>query len=108
MGDKLNQKNDWENATIIGQNKEPAHNTLTPFKDLKSALQGYKDSTYYQSLNGIWKFNWVKNPSDRPINFFEVDFDDGNWDNIDVQATGKCEDMEFQYILTLNIHIVLR
>ncbi len=86
MGDNLNQKNDWENATMIGQNKEPAHNTLIPFNDLNSALKGNKDSAYYQSLNGIWKFNWVKKPSDRPINFYEVDFDDSSWDNIDVPS----------------------
>lgn len=86
MGDKLDYKNDWENARIIGQNKEQAHNTLIPFKDLESALKSNKDSIYYKSLNGNWKFNWVKKPADRPINFYEVDYDDKNWDNIDVPS----------------------
>ncbi|MFX1442578.1 MAG: glycoside hydrolase family 2 TIM barrel-domain containing protein [Promethearchaeota archaeon] len=82
----MNHKNDWENPAIIGQNKEPAHNTLIPFDDLDSALKSNEDSKYYQSLNGNWKFNWVKKPSDRPINFYEIDFDDANWDNIDVPS----------------------
>jgi len=82
----LNHKNDWENATIVGKNKEPAHNTLIPFNDLNSALKSHEDSKNYQSLNGNWKFNWVNKPADRPINFFKVDFNDGNWDNIDVPS----------------------
>ena len=86
MGDKLNSKIDWENPTMIGQNKEPAHNTLIPFNDFHSALKSYEDSKNYQSLNGNWKFNWVKKPSDRPTNFYEVDFDEGNWDIIDVPS----------------------
>ncbi len=82
----MNNKNDWENASIIGQNKEPAHNTLIPFNSLDSALKSYEDSKNYQSLNGNWKFNWVRKPAERPINFFEVDFDDNNWDKIDVPS----------------------
>ncbi len=86
MGNNLNQKNDWENTNIIGRNKEPAHNSLIPYKDIESALSEKKNSRYCQSLNGIWKFNWVKKPSDRPLNFYGVDFDDSNWDNLDVPS----------------------
>jgi len=86
MGDKLNNKNDWENSTVIGKNKEPAHNTLIPFNDLDSVLKGYEESKNYLSLNGNWKFNWVKKPAERPTNFYEVEFDDGNWDTIDVPS----------------------
>ena len=82
----MNNKIDWENPTIIGRNKEPAHNTLIPFNDLNSALKSYKDPNNYLTLNGNWKFNWVKKPSERSINFYEVDFDDGIWDNIDVPS----------------------
>ncbi len=84
MGNNVNQKNDWENANIIGRNKEPAHNTLVPYNDIESALK--EKTRYVQSLNGIWKFNWVKKPSDRPKDFFKIDFDDSNWDTIDVPS----------------------
>ncbi len=86
MGNNLNQKNDWENTNIIGRNKEPAHNSLIPYKDIESALNEKKNSRYFQSLNGSWKFNWVKKPSDKPLNFYEIDFDDRNWDNLDVPS----------------------
>ncbi|MFW9943076.1 MAG: glycoside hydrolase family 2 TIM barrel-domain containing protein [Candidatus Thorarchaeota archaeon] len=78
---------DWENAEMIGQNKEPAHNTLIPYPDMESALKGVReDSIYYQSLNGNWKFHWVKKPDDRPKNFFKVEYDVDNWDEIPVPS----------------------
>ncbi|TFG24747.1 MAG: DUF4981 domain-containing protein [Promethearchaeota archaeon] len=86
MENNFNQKFDWENTNNIGRNKEPAHNTLVPYKDIESALKEKKKSEYFQSLNGIWKFNWVKKPSDRPKDFFKIDFDDSSWDNIDVPS----------------------
>ncbi len=86
MKDKFEQYVDWENPRIFTVNEEPAHNTLIPFNDLESALKGFENSSYYKSLNGNWKFNWVKKPADRPINFYEVDFNDSNWALIDVPS----------------------
>ena len=85
MEDK-NQKKEWENPKIIGINKLPPHNTLTPFKDLESALNKRDNSSFFNSLNGIWKFNWVKIPADRPKNFYEIDYDDRSWGEIDVPS----------------------
>ncbi|MFT7160667.1 MAG: beta-galactosidase, partial [Bacteroidia bacterium] len=34
----FSQSPDWENPEIFDQNKEKAHATLMPFKDVKSAL----------------------------------------------------------------------
>ncbi len=36
--------------------------------------QDYEQSPYYMSLNGTWKFNWVRNPDKRPVNFYRPDF----------------------------------
>ncbi len=86
MNEESTHKNDWENVTIIGQNKEPAHNTLIPYKSREEALKSFDDSSYYHSLNGNWKFNWVKKPEDRPRDFYKLDFDASNWDEIDVPS----------------------
>ncbi len=84
--DKLH-KNDWENPKIFDQNKEIAHVNVMPFKDIKSALEGrYKSSVYYKSLNGNWKFNWVRRPSDRPLDFYKIDYDVSDWDEIQVPS----------------------
>ena len=29
----------------------------------------YESSPYYMSLNGTWKFNWVRGVANRPIDF---------------------------------------
>ncbi|MFX1597326.1 MAG: glycoside hydrolase family 2 TIM barrel-domain containing protein, partial [Promethearchaeota archaeon] len=78
---------DWENSEMIGQNKEPSHNTLIPYQDIESALTGkFESSQYYKSLNGNWKFNWVEKPSERPKNFYKKDFDVSNWKEIPVPS----------------------
>jgi len=79
--------NDWENQKVIGINKLPAHCTLMPFADTKTAIENNKNkSPYYQSLNGIWKFNWVRKPADRPKDFYKDDFDIKSWDSISVPS----------------------
>ena len=41
-------------------------------------------SSLYQSLNGKWWFSYAKNPTTRPVNFFETDFDYNSFDKITV------------------------
>ncbi|MHA1914277.1 MAG: glycoside hydrolase family 2 TIM barrel-domain containing protein [Promethearchaeota archaeon] len=83
----MQERFDWENAEMIGQNKESAHNTLIPYQDVESALKGIReDSVYYKSLNGNWKFKWVRKPDERPKDFFKVEYDVNEWDNITVPS----------------------
>ena len=97
------EMNDWENSRMIGQNKEPAHNTLIPYPDIETAIGGTKISPYFKWLNGNWKFNWVKKPADRPIDFYKVDFDISNWKEIPVPSHWQIEGygipiyLNFQY-----------
>ncbi len=78
---------DWENSEMIEQNKEPPHNTLIPYQDIDSALTGkFESSRYYKSLNGNWKFNWVKKPSERPVHFYKIEFNIDHWDEIPVPS----------------------
>jgi len=83
----MTTKNDWENSEVFCKNKEPAHCTLIPFSDIESALTVSVDnSQYYQSLNGEWKFNWVKKPAKRPKEFHKIIFKDDMWDEIHVPS----------------------
>jgi beta-galactosidase len=83
----MKEKLDWENTKVIGQNKEPAHNTLIPFHDSESALEGiFENSLFYKSLNGLWKFNWVKKPANRPIDFYKPHYDVSSWKDIPVPS----------------------
>jgi len=78
---------DWENPEVVGVNKEPGHCTLTPYADARSALEGNREaSPFYKSLDGKWKFNWVRKPADRPVDFYRTDYNDADWDEIPVPA----------------------
>ena len=78
---------DWENPEMFGQNKEAPHATLISFNDEESALAADKsDSPNYMSLDGIWKFNLVKSPDQRPYWFFKDDYDTRDWDDIEVPS----------------------
>lgn len=36
-------------------------------------------SARYLSIEGSWKFNWVKNANERPLDFYSPSLDDSNW-----------------------------
>ena len=81
------QQHDWENEQVIGINKEPAHSIYVPYATIEQALADYADeSPFYQCLNGTWKFNWVKSPDLRPVDFYKPDFNVNYWDNIEVPS----------------------
>lgn len=78
---------DWENPGMFEQNREEPHATMISFEDELSALDGIKEkSPNYMSLDGIWKFHWVKSPDDRPYWFFKDDYDIRDWEDIEVPS----------------------
>jgi beta-galactosidase len=78
---------DWENPEVFNINREDPHTSLISFPDEQSALEGLKaNSPNYKSLDGIWKFNWVKSPDQRPFWFFKDDYDTRDWKDIEVPS----------------------
>jgi beta-galactosidase len=78
---------DWENPGMLSLNREQPHATMISFTDEQSALAAItENSSNYMSLDGIWKFNWVKSPGRRPYWFFKDDYDIRDWDNIAVPS----------------------
>ena len=84
---------DWENPEMIGRNKAPARCTSIPYSDAKSALKGEygEDAEFVKSLNGTWKFNWVREPSLRPKDFYKKSYDVSGWDDITVPRCWQTE-----------------
>lgn len=85
---------DWENEKVFGINKEPGKATFVPFA---SVSEMKSDPTYnipwertkssrYKLLNGNWKFNWARQPSERPEKFYRTDFDASGWAEIPVPS----------------------
>lgn len=78
---------DWENPEMFNQNREDPHATLISFPDEQSALEAIKaNSPNYRSLDGTWRFNWVKSPDQRPFWFFKDDYDTRDWKDIEVPS----------------------
>ena len=85
----------WEDETVFAENKERGVATYMPYNNEAEMLA---DAAYYatpwtepvnnryQSLNGTWKFNLVSEPSQRPLTFFEENFDASGWDDIPVPS----------------------
>ena len=77
--------NEWESPQQLSLNKEQPKAWFFNFASIESARKVLPDaSEYYQSLDGTWRFNWVPNPSERPVDFYKTDFDDTKWDNVEV------------------------
>ena len=86
------QNVDWQDPQMIGRNKEPAHCTLIPWPDANKAVKGPRESSrFYKSLNGRWDFNWAGKPSDRPKDFYAVDYDTSGWDKITVPGNWQIQ-----------------
>ena len=81
---------EWQSQYAVGLNKLAPHSYVWPYQNKESVLSGeYETSPYYQSLNGTWKFHWVKNPDTRPKDFYQPDFYTGGW--ADIQVPGNWE-----------------
>ena len=95
-------KHDWEDPNVIGMNKEKPHSSLFSFSERKTALENNKkESARYKSLNGTWKFYWVRQPKLKPEKFYKPGYEKQNWDNIKVP--GSWEIQGYGYPIYLNI-----
>jgi len=95
--------NDWENEAVFGINKLPPRATGLSWSDKATALKAYdwsvpvdvlKPATMNknrQSLNGDWKFNWVKTPSERPVDFYKESYDISGWKSIPVPSNWEIQ-----------------
>ena len=81
-----------ENPELLGINKEPYHATLMPYANLQEALVAKRHaSSLCQSLNGLWKFNWVPTPEKRPVDFYKSDYDVSGWKEIPVPSNWEVQ-----------------
>ncbi|GAA4304029.1 glycoside hydrolase family 2 TIM barrel-domain containing protein [Aestuariibaculum suncheonense] len=81
-----------ENPQVISENKEETHTTFYSFASENEALKNnWKASANYISLDGQWKFKWVRKPADRPQDFMKPEVDVTGWDDIKVPGNWEVE-----------------
>lgn len=87
----------WKDPSVYTVNTLSHQTTKVPYASMESARRSLQNlaqadyvdleaSSYYQSLNGEWKFSWAKHPLERSIGFEALDFDDTGWDTIPVPS----------------------
>ena len=78
---------EWRNPEINAVNRAPMHTNYFAFENADAAKKAdKKQSTNYMTLNGTWKFNWVKDADSRPTDFWKTGFNDKGWDDLQVPA----------------------
>jgi len=80
------------NHTIFKVNKLEPHADFFAYETKDLAEKNNENlSKRFISLNGDWKFNWVRSPKDRPINFYDKKLKDDEWKTIPVPANWEVE-----------------
>jgi beta-galactosidase len=83
---------EYENPEIVEINKLAPHAELTHFTNRSFALEDdMSKSTWYKSLNGTWKFNYVDTPEQRPQKFMQDGFNAKHWSNINVPSNWEIQ-----------------
>ena len=90
---------EWQDFTRMSFGREPTRAAFAPFADERAALAilPWKSSRQIcLDSETEWKFNWVKEPSLRPVGFEKPEYDVSSWATIKVPcswqamgATGK-------------------
>ena len=68
-----NSQHDWENGFVVGINKEEPHTTMSGLTE--------------KVIDGRWKFQFCEDISMVPEDFHAIDFNDSDWDTINVPGT---------------------
>ena len=75
----------WQNVNINQQNREPRRASFFAYENLdKAQYFDMMKSANILSMEGMWKFNFVKDHNKRPANFFAVKYDDSQWKDFPV------------------------
>lgn len=61
----------WEDPSIDGINRQPAHATAYSYSNLQDALAGDREKSRMLSLNGYWDFSYSPMPADTPKGFYK-------------------------------------
>ena len=79
------QSNEWQDAGVNAVNRMPMHGSWFAYESPEAAQTGDKTlSERFVTLNGNWKFNWVRDADQRPTDFFRVGYNDKGWNDMPV------------------------
>ncbi|MGJ5641261.1 glycoside hydrolase family 2 TIM barrel-domain containing protein [Formosa sp. S-31] len=81
-----------ENPGIIAEHKEAPHAAFFSYETEEKAVNRVKEnSDNFLSLDGLWKFKWVRKPADRPLDFYKPEVSVQNWGQIQVPGNWEVQ-----------------
>ena len=96
------QSNEWRNPQVNAVNRAPMHTNYFAYENADAAKKGLKESSAnYMTLNGTWKFNWVKDADARPMDFWKTTFNDKGWDDMQVPGVWELNGCNDPYYLNV-------
>lgn len=86
---------EWQNPELLSLNKELPRTYAFSFANTEETLKVLPEfSTYYQCLDGTWKFHWVPTPEKRPMDFYQPEYDVTAWDDIKVPGCWNVQGLQ--------------
>ena len=76
---------EWQDPAVNQVNRLPMRTSFIAFDNVDDALTGSRETnSRYLSLNGMWRFDWVRDADQCPADFYRTDYDDSAWGTIPV------------------------
>ena len=86
---------EWDDPKTTSVNRETAHTVALPMaNEADVAKNDPKLSPFYQSLDGVWKFQWVNTPTKATETMCAKEFNDASWTDIDVPSSWQVWGMQ--------------
>ena len=79
----------WQDPGVNQQNREPRRAHFFAFESADKAKGDKSASARFLSMEGMWKFHFVKDHQNAPKDFFSLKFDDSKW--VDFPVPGLFE-----------------
>ncbi|MGG5328986.1 beta-galactosidase subunit alpha [Enterococcus sp. AZ163] len=81
----------WENHQLNHINRLPERAHYYSYFSQEDGQQGYTQARNYQSLNGDWRFLFLAAPEYSPVDFYQVDCQEEQWDTIPVPSNWQLQ-----------------
>lgn len=76
---------EWQDAETNAVNRLPMRSSFFAYESADAATSGDKHaSERFLSLDGTWRFSWVRDADQRPADFYRTDYDDRSWGTMPV------------------------
>lgn len=83
---------EWQDPEIFSIDRAAPHASVVPHGRASGALDGPSaESPFHRSLNGAWRFHWARRSAERIAKFYEVEFDDTQWPEIQVPGNWQLQ-----------------